>query len=394
MGTFRVSTRLLALIRTAILARLLSPTQFGAFGIAALFLALVEIFTETGINVFLIQEKAAIGKFISTAWIVSILRGVLIAVAIIILAPLVSLFFNSPEALTLVLLISLVPLLRGFINPAIARFQKELQFGKEFWFRFGVFSFDSLVAIFLAFWTREVSSLVWGFIAGAGLEVLLSFLVVKPKPKLVFEPSVFKQVVKRGKWITAAGIFKYLFQHGDDAVVGKILGTSSLGLYQMVYRISTLPITEVADVVSRVTFPIYVKISTDSQRLRIAFLKTTLGIFFLVLPPGLVLLFFPKEIILFILGPQWVGGSSALQILSIFGMIQAISSSTSALFLALKKQEFVTIVTLTSILGLALTVIPLTIKFGLVGAGISALIGSLVALPVIIYYSFRVLRVS
>src|SRR3989344_3574656 len=93
---FRILTRLLTFVRLAVLGRLLTPAQFGYFGIAALLLSLLEILTETGINVFLVQKKGNINEYINSAWIVSIARGILLALIIFLSAPFIATFFNSP----------------------------------------------------------------------------------------------------------------------------------------------------------------------------------------------------------------------------------------------------------------------------------------------------------
>ncbi|MCX6706305.1 MAG: oligosaccharide flippase family protein, partial [Candidatus Woesebacteria bacterium] len=135
MGGLRGSTRIIAFIKILILARILSPNEFGLFGIAMLFLSLLEIISETGVNIFLIQEGDDIDSFIDTAWIVSIVRGILIALVLFLLSPTISRFFNSPQSLNIMYLISLAPLIRGFINPSVVKFQKNLLFAKEFIYR-------------------------------------------------------------------------------------------------------------------------------------------------------------------------------------------------------------------------------------------------------------------
>src|SRR3989304_6927891 len=96
-----------AVIRTIILARILLPEQFGAYGVATVTLAFLEMFTETGINVFLIQEKE-LSKYLDTAWVASILRGLIIGAIIVISAPFIASFFRSPQSLQLLQLIYLV----------------------------------------------------------------------------------------------------------------------------------------------------------------------------------------------------------------------------------------------------------------------------------------------
>ncbi len=391
VGAFRGVTRAIAFAKTAILARVLVPAQFGLFGIATLILAFLEILVETGVNVVLIQEKDNVDKYINTAWVVSIIRGVLISIVILIAASPVSIFFKSPNSLNLLYLIAVVPFIRGFINPSIVKFQKELQFDKEFWFKSVIFALDAGTAIILALITKSATSLVWGLIVGAFAEVILSFIFARPIPRVSFEIEKLKRVIGRGKWITGAGIFRYFFRQGDDAVVGKILGEAPLGIYQVAYKISSLPVSEVADVVARVTFPVYTKISKDGGRLKKAFLKTTLVVTALVVPVGLVIFLFPRQIVLIILGEKWLEAVPVLKILSIYGVSRAVVNPALTLFLAVKKQEIVTLVTFISVLGLGFSIIPLVLKFGIMGAGMAAIIGSFTSLPFVIYYSWKTL---
>ncbi|KKT67237.1 MAG: membrane protein involved in the export of O-antigen and teichoic acid, polysaccharide transporter, PST family, partial [Candidatus Curtissbacteria bacterium GW2011_GWC1_44_33] len=192
MALLRGSTRGMAVVKTIVLARFLSPSQFGLYGIAILVLGLLEILTETGINVVLIQEEEETDEYISTAWVVSFIRGILISLLILALAPFIASFFSSPTALNLIRFSSLIPLVRGFINPSIVKFQKELKFNKEFWFRSSIFLVDVTFAILLGILTGSEYALIWGMLAAALTEVVLSFIVVKPTPSLTLEKEKFK----------------------------------------------------------------------------------------------------------------------------------------------------------------------------------------------------------
>jgi O-antigen/teichoic acid export membrane protein len=394
MGGLRVVIRSLTIVRIAILARLLTPSQFGLFGIASLVLSLVEILTEIGINIFLVQIKDDLRKYLAAAWIISIFRGILISSAILLFAPLIALFFNSPDALQIIRLIAIVPFIRGFINPAIIQFQKELQFNKEFFFRSTLYLFEAAIAITLTFLTRSINSLAWALISSALLEVFLSFMFLQIKPSLKIESEKIKEIIKHGKWITLIGIFNYLFHNGDNIVVGRMLGVTSLGYYDNAYKISMLPITEIGNVIQQVTFPVYVHICSDKQRLWRAFRKTLMIVVLLTLPFGIAFYFFPKQLILLFLGSQWLPAVPVLQILAIFGVARAISGTPSSLFFALGKQTYVTAITLVSFLALAITIVPFTYWFGLVGAGYSAVFATFTAIPVIAYCLFLVFRIK
>ncbi len=388
-GAIRVATRVLAFFKTIVIARILNPFDFGLFSIATLVLTLIEILTETGVNIFLVQRKEDIDRFINTSWIVSIARGALISLALIAMSPLVAHFFRTPSSLNLLLLISIVPLVRGFINPSVIKFQKELKFNKQFYYSTSIFLLETLVSVILVVLTKSVYSLVWAMIISGLFEVLISFVIIKPVPKIEFEWPLFKLVFNSGKWVTASTIFNYFYQHGDDMVIGRILGSSSLGLYDMAYRISLIPLTDIGDVLAKVTFPVYVKISEDKKRLRKAFFKTLGMLILLVVPVGVILFLFPEFIIKLILGEKWLIAAPALKVLGIFGIIRAISSFGSTVFLSIEKQNISMIISLVGLLGLGVTIVPLVMTFGIVGAAVSALIGTCLTIPVMGYFIYK-----
>src|SRR3989344_3700348 len=236
MGLLRISTRLLVLIKLAVLARLLDPADFGIFGIGSLVLALLEMLTETGITIILIQMKENYQKYLDSAWVISIIRGIIISLFLLILSYPISHFFNSPKSLQILLFLSILPFIKGFINPSIIKYQKYLNFKKEFYLRLLLFIIDTLTVIVIAYPTRSAISLVFGMICASIVELFISFKFIKPPPKFIYDINILKNILKRGKWITLAGIFDYIFHYGDDIIVGKILGTYSLGLYQVSYK--------------------------------------------------------------------------------------------------------------------------------------------------------------
>jgi len=391
MGALRAATRLTAFVRIAILARILVPDQFGSYGIALLVLGFLEIITESGINLVLIQEKKDIDKFIDTAWVFSILRGFLISIIIIFVARLISTFFNLSDAYNLLLLTALVPAVRGFINPSIVKLQKELMFSKEFFYRFSIFFVDSAVAIALALITKNPTSLILGLVAGALYEVVFTFLAVSPRPRFLFDFRKVKYIIKRGKWVTGFAVFDYLYTQGDNAVVGKILGAYSLGIYQNAYKISLLPLTEFGDVLYKVTVPVFVKISSEKERLKRAFIKNVLGTLGLVIPAGILIFLFSKEVVLIILGNNWTQAIPVFRILVFLGIIRGVANSTNSLFVSTQNQKFVTITTFVSALTLIVTIVPLVYTFGVLGAAYSAILGTVFAIPFNLYFVRKLL---
>lgn len=392
VGGFRLASRGIAFGRIAILARLLTPSQFGVFGVASLILSLLERFTSTGINIFLIQNNRKLSEYLNTAYVISIVRGLLISLVILLTAPAVSSFFNSPESERLLNIIALVAFVRGFINPSRVRFQKLLKFDKEFIFGGAILASDVAATIIVAYYTRSAESLVWGLFAGAFVEVILSHALIKPRPKFAYQLSQVKEIISQGKWITGSRIFQYFFHEGDDMVVGKLLNTTSLGFYQMAYKISTLPITEISDVIGKVAFPIFTNFSSDKKRLKRALFITFIMASLAIAPFGAIIYFFTEEIVLILLGGQWLEIVPTLRLLSLFGVIEALTGLFVPVFLSTNNQKYQTIVTLVGMIGMFIFILPLTLELGIYGAGLSALIGSLIAVPLNLYFVFKILR--
>lgn len=392
MSGLRMTTRVLTIVKTSVLARLLSPQEFGVFGIASIVLMFFEILTETGINVFLIQSKKNVDEYINSAWVVSIIRGIIISFSIFILSPLIASFFNTPDAEGILTLISMVPLIKGFINPSSVKFQKTLKFESEFWFRGFVFFFDVIATILFALLTHSVYSFVLGLIAGALLEVFISFAIFKPTPRFSMRKNYLSEIFHKGKWVTSYGVMHYFAENGDNIIVGRLLGSYPLGLYQTAYKISLLPISEVVDVVSKVIFPVYTKIADDKSRLFRAFIKTnllTLCVSFLV---GAIVFVFSREIVLVVLGSKWLDAVPVLRILAVYGILRTIAGPSSALFLSLGKQKYVALMIFARFSGLAITIYPLVAMFGLLGAGYSAIISVIVEIPAVLVLNYFIFR--
>lgn len=392
VALLRGSTRGLTFLRLAILARLLSPTQFGVFGVATLILAFLEIITETGINVFLIQKKEAIEDYISSAWAISIIRGCIISLVLVISAPFVADFFRSPESQSIIFLIAIVPFIRGFINPSIVKIQKEIEFKKEFYLRITLFAVDTLVVIIVAFITRNAESFVLGLIASAILEVILSFLLFKPTPRFEFEVEKLVHIVKKSWWVTISGIFSYTADNGDNIAVGRLINTSSLGIYQAAYKISTLPISEVTDTVNKVVFPVYSKFSEDKDRLFTAFKKVTLVSSVVAFISGAIIFLLAEPIVLIILGENWIAAVPVVKILAVYGVLRTIFGNFAPVALSLHKQNYVAFVTFIRCIGLLITIVPFIYYFGINGAAYSVTFSILLEIPFVLILLRRIFK--
>jgi len=392
MGALRVLIRILTVIKLGIIARILSPNELGIYGLALLMLSLFEILSETGINVFFIQEMKPLRKYLDSAFAVSIIRGVLISLFLLISAKFISNYFNSPNSLVYIYIISLVPFIKGFINPSIVRFQKELKFNLEFSIRIIIFLVDTVVAIILVIIFRNATGLILGMVCGALTELFMSHILIKPRPCLNYEIYKIRHILRRGKWITLAGVIQYLYLNIDNFIVAKVFGSLPLGLYQMSNKISTIPVTEVSDIFNKVTFPVFMKLATDINRLKKAYFKIILSMGLLLAFVSLILYFYTQQIVLFVFGNNWIPIVGIVKILAIYSFVRSVLNENIPLFYSVKKQEYFTYTALASILIILASMFPLIKIYGINGIAYSMLFGTLLTIPIHFAFVFKIFK--
>ncbi len=377
----RISIRVLSFVKWVIVARTLGPVEFGLFGVASVSLSFLETITETGTFVFLIQKKNKYKKYLNSALIISIIRGVFISFLIATFSSLIFSFFNMEGSKNIMLLVAIIPLLRGFINPSIIKYEIGLKFENELILRVFLYVIDVLVSIYIAYKYRIAESLVVGIIIAVVIELLISWILIIPRPQLKTDFKQIKYIIKRGKWITLTGILNYLFHNLDDVAVGKLLGMYSLGIYQLSYKIAALPIYEISDIFGKVTLPVYTGIASDKDRLKKAFIKTTVTITVISTVVYTLLVIFTERIVVLFLSEKWYDAVGIIKILAVFGIIRSISGSVTPVLYALKKQEFVVKYIFAGFFALLLLIVPMIYKYEIKGAAYSTILASLFTLP-------------
>ncbi|MBW2310783.1 MAG: lipopolysaccharide biosynthesis protein [Deltaproteobacteria bacterium] len=374
----RITSRGLGFIRTIILARLLAPSDFGLLGIAMLAIATLETFSQTGFQAALIQKKDNVESYLDTAWTVSAIRGIVLFLILFFCAPVVAKFFNSPQATLVIKVIAVSTLLSGFRNIGILFFQKELEFNKQFFYELSATLVDLTVAITLAFMLRNVWALVWGGLAANFVRLFMSYIIQPYRPRIRFEKEKFQELFSFGRWVLGSSILIFLITQGDDIFVGKMLGVTALGFYQMAYLISNLPATEITHVISQVTFPAYSRLQYDLQRLRAAYLDTLQLTAFISIPIAGGIFILAPEFTEIFLGDKWMPMVPAMQVLCIFGATRSFGATTGPLFHGVGKPKTLTNLAILQLLILSVIIYPLTKQWGLIGISVAVVIPNII----------------
>ena len=380
MTFLRIAGRGITIAKTAILARILSPVDFGQFGAAALSLSLFEVLTETGVNQALIYSDNKVEELVNPAWTVAIIRGAVISILIALSAWPVSVFFSDTHLIKLILVLSLVPLIKGFINPMTVEFVKELQFEKEAMFRLTLLIIDGLTAIISAVFLKSAMAFAIAMIIAGAAEVILSFLYFKIRPRLSFSRKYLTEIMNYGKWVTLSGIGYWFSAELDDFVAGKAFGMKTLGIYQAAYKISTLPVTEIAGSVNQVSFPVMSKLKDEKQKFW-KFFTGSIGVIGIMgVIGGLVLWIWPSEVVLILLGDKWLEAVPLIRILAVFGVVRSIESGIQPVFLASGRPKVATIGNFIKVITLIFGLLFL-VPLGIEGIAWAALLSGVGVIP-------------
>lgn len=386
----RIVQELFSLVRTVILARILSPQDFGLLGIALLIMAILETFSQTGFKDALIQKKENINTHLNAVWTVLIIRGFILFTIIYLIAPFASVLFNAPEAKLIIRFIGFTVLFQSFTNIGVIYFQKELEFNKEFMYQFVGTLADFIVAVSVVLILRNVWALVLGLLAGSAVRCFLSYLIHPYRPRLSYNLGKTRELFKFGKWIFSSSILIFLVTQGDDIFVGKFLGVIMLGFYQMAYKISNIPATEITHMISQVTFPAYSKLQDEMPKLREAYLKVLQITAFLSFPiSGLIFVLAPDFTRIF-LGEKWMPMVPAMKALVLWGLIRSIGGTTGPIFQAIGRPEKITKYLLVQLVMLIILIYPTTMYWGIFGTSFAVLFSSIGANALAFYAAIKI----
>jgi PST family polysaccharide transporter/lipopolysaccharide exporter len=376
------SGRLLTLLMFVILARELSPTAFGIYGIAVLVITGVNEGTTTGLREALIHhEDENVDLFLDTAWVVQIVRGLFIGGVLFVAAPFAASFFNEPSATTLIRVMAIGSVVFGFRNPGIVYFHKSLDFHSEFVYKFSSSFAMFAVALGLGYLWGNVWALALAFVTMDVVKTVVSYVAHDYRPRPAFRLEHARELIGYGKWITGNSILFFLFDRGDDVLVGWLLSSAALGYYQFAYRLSNAPASEVSRVVGNVMFPTFSRLQDDPAALRSAFLRSLQMTTAVTAPMAFGIIAVAPTFVRGVLGEQWVPMITVLQLLAVFGLLRAITTAMGALWRAVGRPDYATKTSMLKIVLMAAAIIPAIQTYGLEGAAYTII--AVMAFPIL-----------
>lgn len=381
-----IITFTIQLAQLTVLARMLTPVDFGIFAIGTFFTTLGNSVFALGLGPALIQKQGEIKGYLNTAWTANLLISIF-ATAILLGSSylIVDNIFNSPEALWPAIAMLSVVIISGLNNISIVRFYKEIELKRIFILNIFPKIIGVSTMIGFAFYESSYWALVLGIIVEYSIRCIASYLLCPIWPKLELDLNKFKELYSFGGWLQLKNLANWLAGYMDVAIVGNLLGTEVLGFYNRAQTMARIPQNQINSIINTISFPLYAKVIGDKKRLQKIFDATNDLVLIIIFPLITIVLLLGHQIVLLVLGEQWVYLTGTFQLLIVGFSIQSYIYSFYPLLRAMGYPKLELFFQLMKIGVLFIIIYPLTKYYGITGAGFAVLIAVICIAPLILY---------
>lgn len=334
-----------------VLARILSPQDFGVIAAASMVIAFSQIFWEAGMANALIQRQSEIEASANVAFWINIALGVLFSVLLYIFADQIALLFSHDERVNEVLKVMTLQIILGALaSVQTALLRKDMAFKKLFWVRFVSVSLPGIISISLAWYGWGVWALVIGTLIGQLAQVVMLWKLSQWKPKMRFSKALAKEISKFGAWVSVTGLVTWFYAWGDAFIISHYLGLYDLGLYRTGNQFSDLIFATIFSPILPVLYSHLSRLAGDTVTMSFLIENILKLIMWIAFPIGAFLFVFGGEIQKVLFGDQWAGLGVVISYLSLRQCFAWISALNSEVYKALGKPQYELIILLASLL--------------------------------------------
>lgn len=382
---------IIALITNIILARLLSPYEFGQVGIVMFFIIIAKVLTESGLSGALIRKNDATKEDYSTVFIFNLIISLFLFLVVIFSAGFVADFYKDNELRMILMVTSSILIINAFQITHNAKLVQDLKFKKKSIYSFVSILIASVVGIILALKDFGVWSIVSVQILSALLLTILLWTFEGPVGKLVFSKSSFKKLYKFGLNTTLASLINTIFENIYQLILAKYFSINQTGLFYQAKKLQEVPVEVIKSTTLGVVFSTLSKVQDNIEAFNNMY-KRVIAVFTVAVGFICTLIYFYAEnIVLLFYGEQWIGAVFFMQLLiiaSFFYMqemfnriiFKVFDQTAKILFLEIIKK---TIQSVTIIIGLVL----LSLEILMYGFVLTAIVSYFINF----YYSRKVL---
>jgi O-antigen/teichoic acid export membrane protein len=352
----RWSVRLTGLVSTIILARLLTPEDFGIVAIAALIVGTLEIFTQTGQYNAIVRHPNPTREHYDSVWTVSLLFGFGLGLMIWAMTPLTTAYFNEPREKLVVEILALRTMMLGLQNVGIVNFSRSLNFRRQFYFNVVPELISFFVTVGFAIVLRNYWALVIGIMSQKTANVILSYVLDPYRPRICF--SKVREIWSFSIWSLVKSLGQYVNNQIDKIAVGGFAGAAAMGPYDVASDVATSPSQALINPVVTALLPVMAKVQHDREARRDLYLSTLSWSALICTSTSVGVALVAEDMTDLILGPKWHDIWPLMPWFALSWGIVGLTSGVNSVLLALGHAFVSARLQWTRNVGFALTILP------------------------------------
>ena len=378
----------ITLVATSIIARLLTPQDYGLISMVAVVTGVVSTYKDLGLSAATIQRAEISEEQISTLFWVNVLLSLGVTLFTIAIAPLIAWFYNEPRLTRITFFTAFGFLISGLAVQHEALLRRQMRYFSLA--SIGLFSLivGYVVGIYMAWKGYSYFALVGSQLALGLTGTLITWGVCRWVPGLPKRDTGVRSMLRFGSNLTGFATINYFARNGDNLLIGKFWGPQQLGLYSRAYQLMMLPIDQVNEPITTVAVPALSRLIDSPEDYRRAYLRMLEKVAFLTMPAVVIMIATADWIVAIVLGPQWRTVGTLLVILGVAGLIQPISNTAGWLFISQgRTKEMFRL----SMIGGPLTIASIIIglPWGATGVATSYTAGQLVIMNILYWFVGR-----
>lgn len=310
----RFSAQLVSFAVSIVLARLIAPDAFGAIAMVLVFTNVLDTFATAGFGSALIQKKDADELDFSTVLIFNILFSCFLYVLLFFAAPYIAIFYNMPIIESVVQVIGIRVIMASINSVQRAYVSRQMQFKKFFYATFSGTFISAIIGLSLALYGWGIWSLVVQYLTGSFVGIVVLWLVIEWRPRLMFSFKRLKFLFQFGWKILGTNLLSTIYIELTDLIVGKMYNASSLAYYNRGKKFPQLVVTQINSSIDTVLFPAMSKHQDDSTKLKSDIRYSVQISSFCIFPIIFVLAVLAEDVIRLLLTDKWIESVIYLQI--------------------------------------------------------------------------------
>jgi PST family polysaccharide transporter len=337
LGASQLGRILLTFASAVVIARLLSPDEYGVVAMAAPVIGFIGMFQELGLGAAAIQSKTLTTQESSSLFWINIVASAVVAAALLALAPLAALFYHDVRAGYVTAAGAVGAIISAFAIQHATLLNRDMRFAMISIIEFANALASFVVAALLAVWLRSYWSLILGSITGTFLQTVLTWRSTKWRPNLRPSFSEGRRFLRFGGNVTGYNVVNFALRNADNIMIGKVAGSVQLGLYDRSYKLMMMPLQSLSGPMYRLLMPMLSHMQDDPERYRRTFVFTVRALGLVAIPGIAIAAALSDRLMPFVLGDRWASAGPIFFWLGLAGLFNPIANLTGVLFVTTSR---------------------------------------------------------